>query len=87
MAKKTRLDLSMTCQCGAKMPLYGLKDGRFMGHCFGCGLIMFGPSPLLERLRLGGVLCPHHPQPKPCKGGSTTWCPLCRVRTFSYQEG
>jgi hypothetical protein len=85
MAKKTKTEFSMACQhCGAKMPIYALKNGRFMAQCFGCGQIMFGPGPLLERLKYGDTVCPHKPELKPCKGGSTTWCPLCRVRAFVY---
>jgi len=76
------------CQkCGAKMPVRLLKDGwRFSAHCPGCGLIMFGPSALLSRLESQDTVCPHNPELKPCKRGFTSWCPICRVRTFAYGQ-
>ena len=84
--KKLVPGLSLPCPCGAKAPVQETGKGYY-AHCPGCGRMTFFKNPvLLERLRLGGPLCLHHPQPKPCKGGSTTWCPMCRVRSFSYQE-
>ena len=50
-------------------------------------MTFFRSPVVLERLKYGvkyGEFCPHYPQPKPCKEGSTIWCPLCRVRSFSY---
>jgi hypothetical protein len=86
MAKKTKTDYSMTCRCGAKMPIYKIKNEQFFARCFGCGQITFGPFLLLERLRFTDNLCPHHPEPRLCKGGMTTWCPLCRIRCFIYKQ-
>ncbi len=78
----------MTCQmCGSKMPARLLKGGsRFSAHCYGCGLQMFGPGLLLERLEYVDTVCPHTPELKPCKRAFTSWCPICRVRTFAYTQ-
>lgn len=87
MAKKTKTEYQMTCQqCGAKMAVYLIKDSRFMGQCYGCGSILFGPASLLERLKYTDTICPHHPDLKPCKGGVTSWCRLCRIRMFAYNK-
>ncbi len=84
--KGSVLGLSLSCLCGASAPVRETGKGYY-AHCAGCGRMTFFRSPvLLERVRLGGGLCPHKPGPKPCKGGSTTWCPLCRVRTFCYDQ-
>ena len=76
----------MTCEkCGAKMSVHLVKSGRrFSAHCYGCGLHMFGPTPLLERLEHTDIVCRHNPALEPCKRGYTSWCPLCRIRTFAY---
>ena len=80
--KKKPTELVIDCRCGAKARVFELEKG-FMAHCPGCGALTFFHNPeLLERLRFGGQLCPHRPEPKPCPGGSTTWCPTCRTRTF-----
>ena len=85
-AKKTPTEFSLDCSCGAKAGVFALERG-FMGHCVSCGSITFFDNPaLLERLRFGGQLCPHHLEQKPCRGGQTTWCPVCRVRTFYYDS-
>jgi len=78
---------TMICQqCGAKMSLHLVKNGRrFSSHCYGCGLHMFGPAPLLDRLEHIDTICPHRPELKPCKRGFTSWCGLCQVRAFSYK--
>jgi hypothetical protein len=68
------------------MPVYMVKDDRFMTHCFGCGQIMFGPSPLLERLKFSDYICPHNSAKTPYKGGWTSWCSLCRMRSFFYEQ-
>lgn len=82
--KRSALGLTLPCPCGAKAPVQETGKGYYT-HCPGCGRMAFFKNPvLLERLKYG-ELCPHHPEPKPCKGGSTTWCPLCRVRTFIYE--
>jgi hypothetical protein len=86
MAHKQHTDLSMRCHCGAAAPIFRLKGGRFMGHCPDCGSLAFFSNPvLLERVRHGARLCPHDLERKPCRGGWTTWCPRCRVRTFYYE--
>ncbi|RLC60832.1 MAG: hypothetical protein DRI01_09545 [Chloroflexi bacterium] len=87
MAKKQLTEFTMHCLCGAAAPIFKLQGGRFMGHCPGCGALVFFSNPvLLERLRHGGDLCPHQPERRPCRGGFTTWCPTCRVRCFYYDN-
>ena len=86
--KKTPIEFFLDCSCGAKAQIFSLGEKGFMSHCIGCGAMTFFHDPvLLERLRLGGQLCPHHPERKPCPGGHTSWCPICRVRTFYYNSG
>lgn len=81
-SKKKPTDVTVECSCGAKARVFELDKG-FMAHCPGCGSLTFFHNPeLLERLRFGGQLCPHHVEAKPCPGGYTAWCPVCRVRTF-----
>ncbi len=88
MTKKIPTEFFLDCSCGAKAQIFSLGDRGYMAHCPGCGMITFFHSPqLLERLRFGGQLCPHHPERKPCPGGHTTWCSICRVRTFYYDSG
>jgi hypothetical protein len=81
---KKPTNFSLTCGCGAKVPVIELGDGKgYMGHCAGCGaLTFFHNSSLLTRLSYGGQLCSHDPERKPCPGGSTSWCDTCRVRIF-----
>ncbi|MDP2858549.1 MAG: hypothetical protein Q8P50_11310, partial [Bacillota bacterium] len=75
----------LRCRCGAAASVFMRKDARFMGHCPDWGGLTFFSNPvLLERLRHGLPLCPHEPEPKACRSGSTTWCLKCRVRTFLY---
>ena len=82
MTKRKPTVLVIDCRCGAKSRVFEIEKG-FMAHCPGCGALTFFHNPeLLERLRFGGQLCPHRPEPKTCPGGSTTWCPTCRTRTF-----
>lgn len=84
-AKKTPTGVSVDCPCGEKAPVFELEHG-YMAHCPGCGAITFFDNPqLLERVRLGGKLCHHELEKKPCRRGYTTWCPTCRVRTFYYE--
>ncbi len=86
-AKRKQMELVRECRCGAKARIFELEKG-YMSHCPGCGTLTFFRSPdLLERVRLGGELCPHHLEPKPCPGGHTTWCPVCRTRTFYRDTG
>lgn len=87
-AKKTPTEFFFDCSCGARVRVFELGERGYMGHCAGCGsLTFFHNSQLLERLRYGAQLCPHHPERKPCPGGDTTWCKVCRVRTFYYNSG
>lgn len=84
MAHKKLLEYRLRCACGALAPVFSVGD-RYMAHCPGCGSLTFWGNPaLLERLRYGGQLCNHQLESRPCKGGWTTWCPRCRVRTFYY---
>jgi len=84
--RKKPTEVVIDCRCGARSRVFELAKA-YMAHCPGCGALTFFHNPeLLERLRLGGQLCPHQPEPKPCPGGATTWCPICRVRTF-YRDG
>ncbi|MBI2853344.1 MAG: hypothetical protein HYX87_00300 [Chloroflexi bacterium] len=77
------LDVFLSCDCGAKARVSALGTRGFMAHCAACGtLTFFKNADLLERVRYGGPLCPHKPERKPCPGGHTTWCLICRVRTF-----
>lgn len=72
------------CPCGAKAPISTSKSGYYI-HCLKCGrLTFFRSQVLLERVRLGAKsVCDHSVEMKPCKGGGlTSWCSLCRVRTF-----
>jgi hypothetical protein len=83
-AKKRTTEFSLECACGEKALVFETEKG-YMAHCLNCGAITFFDNPqLLERLRLGGKLCHHQVRPKPCRGGRTTWCPICRIRTFYY---
>jgi len=80
---KKPTEYSLTCSCGAKVPVIELIGKGYMGHCAGCGaLIFFHNSSLLTRLSYGGQLCQHQPEKKPCPGGFTSWCDICRVRVF-----
>jgi len=81
-AKRKLIELALDCSCGAKARVFELEKG-YMAHCPGCGTLTFFRSPeLLERVRYGGELCPHRLERKPCPGGSTSWCPICRLRVF-----
>ena len=81
--KKTLTQFSLTCSCGAKVPVIELAGKGYMAHCAGCGTLTFFHNPsLLARLGFGGELCPHHPERKPCPGGLTSWCDICRIRVF-----
>lgn len=65
--------------------VYKIQGGRYMAHCAGCGRLDFFDNPvLLERVAQGGRLCPHELEWKPCRGGQTSWCVTCRVRSFTY---
>ena len=85
--KKILTEYSLNCGCGEKAPVFELEKG-YMAHCLGCGAVTFFDNQLLlQRLRFGSKLCPHEVEAKPCRGGHTTWCPTCRVRHFSYDNG
>lgn len=82
--KKKLTEFSLDCGCGGKAPVFELEKG-YMAHCPDCGAVTFFDNPmLLQRLRFGGKLCPHQLDKKPCRGGHTSWCPTCRVRSFEY---
>jgi len=84
--KKIPTGFSIDCRCGEKAPVFELERG-YMGHCANCGAVTFFDNPaLLERLRFGAQLCPHHLELKPCRGGHTTFCKVCRVRSFYYNS-
>ncbi len=83
--KKSITEYTIDCSCGSKAPVYQLQKG-YMAHCPDCGAVTFFDNPqLLQRLQYGGKLCLHQLERKPCRGGYTTWCPTCRVRTFEYR--
>ena len=83
---KKPTEFSLNCPCGEKARVFERKKG-YMAHCLSCGSITFFDNPqLLERLNYGGNLCHHPLERKICQGGHTTWCPLCRVRTFFYDQ-
>jgi hypothetical protein len=80
--RRKPIGLVLECRCGAKARVFELEKG-YMAHCAACGtLTFFQNEDLLERVRYGGALCPHNPERKPCPGGHTSWCLICRVRTF-----
>ncbi len=82
--KKKVTEYSLDCNCGSKAAVFELEKG-YMAHCPDCGAVTFFDNPmLLQRLRFGGKLCPHQLEKKPCRGGHTTWCPICRIRSFEY---
>ena len=83
---KIPTEFSFDCDCGEKAPVFEIGKG-YMAHCPSCGAVTFFQNPaLLQRLRFGGGLCPHQLEKKPCRGGYTTWCPTCRVRSFKYNR-
>ena len=82
-SSKQPTEFSLTCSCGAKARVFSIGEKGFMAHCPACGaLTFFRNADLLERVRLGGSLCSHELAKKSCPGGHTSWCPVCRVRTF-----
>jgi transcription elongation factor Elf1 len=86
-SSKTLMELALICPCGEKAKVFERNKKGYMAHCLSCGAITFFDNPqLLERIRFGGKLCPHQLEEKPCRGGHTTWCSLCRIRTFYYHS-
>ncbi|MBI2854953.1 MAG: hypothetical protein HYX87_08575 [Chloroflexi bacterium] len=84
--KKKLTEFTLDCVCGQKASIFELEKG-YMAHCVECGSVVFFDNPvLLQRLSFGGRLCPHQLERKPCPGGHTSWCSICRVRTF-YRDG
>lgn len=81
---------SMRCPepgCQVWMSIRLIKGGKsYFAHCRGCGRIQFGPAYLLDRLKHETIICPHDVTLIKCKGGLTSWCPICRVRTFIYPK-
>jgi hypothetical protein len=83
---KQLTEFTLTCRCGAKARVFSIGEKGFTAHCPACGSVTFFRSTdLLERLKYGGTLCPHQIESKLCRGGKTSWCPVCRIRTF-YPE-
>ena len=83
MAKRTKTDLSLSCPCGAKSPVFQTRDSRWYSHCVNCGRLTFWSNPMLsERLRYGGILCHDKLDAKDCKWGKTSFCRVCRIRVF-----
>ena len=80
---ETATGLFVPCPCGSKAGITETKWG-YHSHCPHCGRLTFFKSDvLLEKVKLGAKsVCDHGIELKPCKGGSTSWCPICRVRTF-----
>lgn len=73
--------------CGAEMSIRLTKGGkRFYAHCPGCGRMQFGSAESLVRLDYTDTVCNHGVELTACKRGFTSWCPICRVRTFIYQK-
>jgi len=82
-----RTELQLECPCGAKSPVFQGKKGKWHSHCINCGRLTFWSNPMLtERLRYDGQLCSHEIEPLQCKEGFTTWCKICRVRSFIYAK-
>jgi len=82
-SKRKPTEFHLHCECGAKARVYAIEGKGYMAHCAACGmLVFFQNEDLLERVKYGGPLCPHKPERKPCPGGHTSWCLICRVRTF-----
>ena len=85
--KKKATEFTLDCICGEKARIFELERG-YMAHCIQCGSLTFFDNPqLLERLRFSGKLCHHQVVEKPCKTGTTSWCSLCRIRSFHYGNG
>ncbi len=84
MGRKKLTKYRLSCPCGAMAAVFQVGD-RYMGHCGGCGTLTFWGNPALtERLKYDTRICVHELERRPCKGGWTTWCVRCRVRTFYY---
>ena len=79
---------AMKCpDCGAQMAIRLTKgERRFYAHCPGCGRMQFGPAQSVARLDYSDAICQHSIERTPCKRGFTSWCPICRVRTFTYTQ-
>jgi transcription elongation factor Elf1 len=84
--KKVATEYSLDCNCGSKAIVFETEKG-YMAHCPNCGGLSFFENPmLLQRLNYGGKLCPHEPEKKECRGGHTSWCSICRIRSFFYDK-
>jgi len=87
MAKKKLTEFKLGCNCGAMAPVFDIGEKGYMAQCTGCGSTTLFRSPaILERLRDGNTACLHHAPVVPCKTGFTSWCRICRVRTFYYEK-
>lgn len=80
---RTKTGLFISCPCGSKAAIVETGWGYY-AHCPHCGRLTFWRNAsLTEKVRLGGKsVCPHEPAVVDCKGGKTSWCGKCRVRTF-----
>lgn len=79
---RRKTGLFISCPCGSKAAVVETGWGYY-AHCPHCGRLTFWRNvSLTEKVRLGGTLCAHSPKLEPCKGGSTSWCKVCRVRVF-----
>ncbi len=78
--------LFLPCPCGAKAGVWESSRGFWWAHCPNCGRMVFWRNKAhTEKLKFGAKsICPHEPELKPCKNEQTltSWCKLCRVRTF-----
>jgi hypothetical protein len=85
---REKTGLFIACPCGSKAAIMETGWGYY-GHCPNCGrLTFFRSNALLEKVRLGAKeVCPHQPELVECKGGRTSWCRKCRVRTFLPDSG
>jgi len=80
---RRKTGLFIWCPCGAKAAVVETGWGYYC-HCPHCGRLTFFRNPaLLEKVRLGAKkVCDHQVKLVNCKGGQTSWCGKCRVRTF-----
>jgi len=80
---RTRTGLFISCLCGSKAAVVETGWGYY-AHCPHCGGLTFFRNPaLLEKIKLGAKrVCDHQVNLVKCKGGMTSWCEKCRVRTF-----
>lgn len=83
MARRIRLDFTITCtECNGSASVFE-KGDRFWTHCLTCGAMYFWKNPLItERISQGRPICLHGAPLTECKTGYTRNCRICRVRMF-----